>query len=116
MPAETVIGLFPDPQQGQELVPMLVNRGYMKRDVETLGGHGAGSSGIGGPDMIDKLADLGIDEVEHLESMVEMASHGGRIVAARSPDEQAAGQLEHLMRDHGATQCLHTPDTGWTTA
>ena len=115
MPAETVIGLFPDCQQGEDIVPMLANRGYCQRDVEKLGGRSASLIG-NGPDMIDKLADLGIAEVAHLESMVEVASQGGLIIAARTADSQKAQQLENLMRDHGATKCLHTPDTGWTAA
>ena len=115
MPAETIIGLFPDSQQGQELVPMLANRGYGQHDVETLGGRAAGFS-VHGADMIDKLADLGVAEVAQLESMVETVSQGGLIIAARTPDSEKAGQLEELMLEHGATRCLHTPDTGWTTA
>jgi hypothetical protein len=115
MPAETVIGLFPDSQQGEEVVPMLTNRGFGQGDVETLGGRSATIS-PDGPDMIDKLADLGVDEVAQLESLVEVASAGGLIVAARTRDSNKAGQLEDLMLEHGATQCLHTPDTGWTTA
>ena len=117
MPAETVIGLFPDSQQGQELVPMLANRGYNQRDVETLGsGRSASTSSTDGPDMIDKLADLGVAEVAQLESMVEVASQGGLIVAARTSNAEKAGRLEELMVEHGATQCLHTPDTGWSAA
>jgi hypothetical protein len=115
MPAETVIGLFPDSQRGEEVVPMLTNRGYGQRDVEKLGGRSAGFNAEG-PDMIDKLADLGVDEVTQLESMVELASQGGLIIAARSPDPTKAGQLEELMLEHGATQCLHTRDTGWESA
>jgi hypothetical protein len=113
MPAETVIGLFPDSQQGEEIVPMLANRGYGQRDVEKLGGHRAAFN-ADGPDMIDKLADLGVDQVTQLESMVEVASAGGLIIAARSPDSKKAGQLETLMREHGATQCVRAADTGWT--
>src|SRR5262249_19193952 len=114
MSAQTVIGLFPDSQQGEELVPMLANRGYGQRDVEKLGGLGASLS-AGGADMIDKLANLGIAEIAQLESMVETVSQGGLIIAARTPDDQKAGQLEDLMLEHGATKCVHTPDTGWTT-
>jgi hypothetical protein len=113
--AETVIALFPQSQQGEEVVPMLANRGYAQRDVETLGGARASLSSHGG-DVIDKLADLGVCEVAQLESMVEAVSHGGLIIAARTPDRQHAEQLEEMMLDHGATQCLHAPDTGWTTA
>jgi hypothetical protein len=115
MPAETVIGLFPDSQQGEEVVPMLANRGYGQHDVEKVGGRRAGLD-AGQSDMIDKLADLGVAEVTQLESMVEMASQGGLIIAARSPNLQKAGQLEALMLEHGATQCLHTADTGWMAA
>jgi hypothetical protein len=114
MPAQTVIGLFPDSQQGQELVPMLANRGYGQHDVETLGGHGASLS-AGGSDMIDKLADLGVAEVAQLESMVEGVSQGGLIIAARTPNPHKAGELEALMLEHGATRCVQTPDTGWAT-
>jgi hypothetical protein len=35
---EVVIGMFPQGQQAQEVVPMLNNRGYGQRDVETLRG------------------------------------------------------------------------------
>ena len=112
--AETVIALFPQSELGEEVVPMLANRGYGQHDVETLGGARASLSSHGG-DVIDKLADLGVCEVAQLESMVEAVSHGGLIIAARTPDQQHARQLEEMMLDHGATQCLHAPDTGWTT-
>ena len=46
----------------------------------------------------------------------EAVNHGGMIIAARTPDGRKAQQLEELMLAHGATQCLHTPDTGWTAA
>ena len=113
--SETVIGVFPQSQEGEEVVPMLANRGYGQRDVEKLGGRGATLSGTGA-DLVDKLADLGVAEVSQLEDMVEAVSHGGLIIAARTPDHRRAEQLEELMRDHGATQCLHAPDTGWTAA
>ena len=110
--SETVIGLFPQSQQGEEVVPMLANRGYGHRDVEKLGGRNASLSGIGS-DLIDKLADLGVAEVAQLESLVEGISHGGVVVAARTPDPRKAEQVEELMLEHGASQCLHAPDTGW---
>src|SRR5690349_14061300 len=114
--AETVIGLFPQSQEGEEVVPMLANRGYAQRDVEKLGGRTATLVGGSGGDLIDKLADLGVAEVSQLESMVEAVNHGGLIVAARTPDARKAGQVEELMLEHGATHCLHAPDTGWTAA
>jgi hypothetical protein len=110
--SETVIGLFPQGEQGEEVVPMLSNRGYGHRDVEKLGGRGAGLSSSGG-DVIDKLADLGVCDVSQLETLVEGVNHGGLIIAARTPDQRKAQQIEELMLEHGATQCLHTPDTGW---
>jgi hypothetical protein len=112
--SETVIGLFPQPDQGEEVVPMLANRGYSQHDVEKLGGRSASLSNTGG-DVIDKLADLGVVEVAQLESMMEVIHHGGVIIAARTPDHRKAEQIEELMLDHGATQCVHAPDTGWTT-
>ena len=113
--SETVIGLFPQSEQGEEVVPMLANRGYGQRDVEKLGGRAGGLS-ASGADFVDKLADLGVVEVAQLESLVEAIHHGGLIVAARTPDDRKARQVEELMLEHGATQCLHTPDTGWTAA
>jgi hypothetical protein len=114
--AETIIGLFPESQAGEEVVPMLANRGYGSRDVEKLGGRAAAGLSSSGSDLIDKLADLGVAEVAQLESMVEAVNHGGVIVAARTPDPRKAEQIEELMLEHGATQCLHAPDTGWTPA
>jgi hypothetical protein len=113
--SETIIGLFPQSQQAEEVVPMLANRGYSQRDVEKLGGL-AGGLAASGTDLIDKLADLGVAEVAQLESLVEAVNHGGLIIAARTPDARKAAQLEELMLDHGASQCLHMPDTGWTAA
>lgn len=113
--AETVIGLFPESREAEEVVPMLANRGYGQRDVETLGGRGATLS-ADGSDLLDKLSDLGVAEVSLLESMVESISHGGVVIAARTPDERKAEQIEELMLEHGATQCVHAPDTGWTGA
>jgi len=112
---QTLIALFPDGQLADEVVPMLANRGYGQHDVEKLGGHGAGLSNTGG-DMIDKLADLGVAEVSQLESMIEAVNHGGVIIAARTPDPAKAEQLEDMLLEHGATKCLHAPDTGWTVA
>ena len=109
--SETVIGMFPESLQGEEVVPMLANRGYGQHDVEKLGGRSSGSV-----DLIDKLADLGVAEVAQLESLVEVVNHGGVIVAARTPDARKAEQVEEMMLEHGATKCLHTPDTGWTAA
>jgi hypothetical protein len=43
--------------------------------------------------MIDKLADLGVAEVKQLESMVEMASSGGLIVAARTRARSSKFQI-----------------------
>ena len=114
--AETIIGLFPQSEEGEEVVPMLANRGYGQRDVEKLGGRHAGGLSASGADLIDKLADLGVAEVAQLEAMVEAVNHGGVIVAARTPDPKKAGQVEELMLEHGAAQCLHAPDTGWTAA
>jgi hypothetical protein len=111
--AQTVIGLFPQSDQGEEVVPMLANRGYGHRDVEKLA---VTAASVDGPDVIDKLADLGVCDVGQIEAMVEAVSRGGMIIAARSPDHRHAEQLEELMLDHGATQCLHTPDTGWVGA
>jgi hypothetical protein len=113
--AETVIGLFPESQQGEDVVPMLANRGYGQRDLEKLGGPGASLKSTG-VDLVDRLAELGVAEVAALESMVEAVNHGGVILAARTPDHRKAEQLEELMLEHGATQCLHAPDTGWTAA
>jgi hypothetical protein len=115
MAAETVIGLFPQGDQGEEVVPMLANRGYGSRDVEKLGGR-AGSLSASGADIIDKLADLGVCDVSQLETFVEAVNHGGVIVAARTPDHRKAEQLEELMLEHGATKCLHADDTGWAAA
>ena len=114
--SETIIGLFPQSQEGEEVVPMLANRGYGSRDVEKLGGRGFGGLSSSGTDLVDKLADLGVAEVSKLEELVEVVNHGGVIVAARTPDEKKARQLEELMLEHGATKCLHTPDTGWEAA
>ena len=112
--SETVIALFPESRHGEEVIDMLANRGLGSRDVEKLGGRTLASAT--GPDLIDKLADLGVCEVEQLESLVEAINHGALLLAARTPDDRKAAQIEDLMRDHGATQCLHLPDTGWTTA
>jgi hypothetical protein len=111
--SETVIGLFPETQQAEEVVPMLANRGYGRSDVDVIGGRGSSLSGTGS-DLIDKLSLLGVADGEQKETFVEGISRGGAVIAARTPDVRKADQLVELMRDHGATQCMHTPDTGWT--
>ena len=113
--SETVIGLFPESREAEEVVPMLANRGLGRADVECLGGRGASLSS-NGSDLLDKLADIGVAEVSELETMVEAVNHGGMIIAARTPDERRASQIEELMLEHGATRCMHAPDTGWTVA
>ena len=112
---ETVIALFPESQQAEEVVPMLANRGLSRSDVEVLGGRGASLSNTGS-DFVDKLTQLGVADAEQKEDLVEAISHGGMVIAARTPDERRAGQIEELMLDHGATKCMHAPDTGWTSA
>ena len=113
MSAETVIGLFPTSQEAEDVVPMLTNRGYGRADVDFIGGHGATLSGTGG-DLSEKLARLGIADADQQQSLIEGISAGGAVIAARTPDERKAGQVEELMIDHGATTCVHAPDTGWT--
>jgi hypothetical protein len=112
--SETVIGLFPQSQEADELVPMLTNRGIGRSDVDVIGGRGASLSGTGA-DLTDKLARLGVADAGQQESFVEGVSHGGTVVAARAPDPRRAEQLLDLMQEHGATTCTHVPDTGWTT-
>jgi hypothetical protein len=113
--SETVIGLFPESQQAQEVVPMLTNRGFMRSDVDVVGGPGSSMSGSG-PDLIDKLSQLGVADAAQAESFVEGVGRGGMLIAARTPDQRRADQITELMREHGATTCLRTPDTGWTGA
>ena len=112
---ETVIALFPESQQAEEVIPILTNRGFGRSDVDVIGGKGASLNSSGG-DFADKLSRLGIADEEQKETLIEAISHGGAIIATRTPDERKADQIEELMRDHGATQCMHAPDAGWTTA
>ena len=113
--AETVIGLFPQSREAEEVVPMLTNRGYGRSDVDLIGGHGAVMSG-GDHDLTEKLSRLGVADQTQCESLIEAISHGGAVIAARTPDQRRADQIEELMLEHGATKCVHAPDTGWTTA
>jgi hypothetical protein len=113
--AETVIGLFPQSREAEEVVPMLTNRGYGRSDVDLIGGRGAMMSGSDN-DLIDRLSRLGVADESQKESLVEAISHGGAVIAARTPDQRRADQIEELMLEHGATKCVHAPDTGWTTA
>jgi len=113
--AETVIGLFPQSREAEEVVPMLTNRGYGSSDVDLIGGRGAVMSGSDN-DLIDKLSRLGVADAEQCESLVEAISHGGAVIAARTPDQRRADQIEELMLEHGATKCVHAPDTGWSAA
>jgi hypothetical protein len=113
--AETVIGLFPQSREADDVVPMLTNRGYGRSDVELIGGHGAMMSGSD-HDLVEKLSRLGVADQAQCDSLVEAISHGGAVIAARTPDQRKAEQIEELMLEHGATKCVHAPDTGWTTA
>src|SRR5688572_10003769 len=113
MSAETVIGLFPTSQEAEEVVPMLTNRGYGRADVDFIGGHGATLSGTGA-DLTEKLARLGVADAQQQQSLIDGISAGGAVIATRTPDARKASQIDELMRDHGATRCVHTPDTGWT--
>ena len=112
--AETVIGLFPQSREAEEVVPMLTNRGYGRSDVDLIGGRGAMMSGD--HDLTEKLSRLGVADAAQCKSLVEAISHGGAIIAARTPDQRKADQIEELMLEHGATKCVHAPDTGWTVA
>ena len=100
---------------GKKLCPCWPTAATPQRDVEKLGGRGASLSSSGS-DIVDKLANMGVVEVAHLEALVEGINHGGLIIAARTPDAHKAEQLEELMLEHGATKCVHAADTGWTAA
>ena len=113
--SETIIGFFPQNQQADEVVPMLTNRGYGRADIDVIGGHGASMTGTGS-DLIDKLTRLGLADAEQHEDLVEALGHGGTLIAARTPDQRRADQIEELMLEHGATKCIHAADTGWSGA
>ncbi|HEV2292487.1 MAG TPA: hypothetical protein VGR35_01445 [Tepidisphaeraceae bacterium] len=104
---ETVIGLFPESREAEEFVPMLANRGYGRDDVYVIGGRGW-ALGASGSDLVEKLSQFGVDEDER-QAYVDGVSHGGTIIAARTPDERKADQIAELMREHGAIRCMHTP-------
>jgi hypothetical protein len=112
--SETVIGLFPQSQQAEEVVPMLTNRGFGRADIDVIGGRSAMMGA--GSDLVDKLSRLGLADEEQNNDLIESLSHGGTLIAARTPDQRRAEQIEELMLDHGATKCMHAPDTGWTGA
>ena len=111
--SETVIGLFPDSREAEEVVPMLANRGLGRDDVDVIGGRGATLSGTGS-DLTDKLSRLGLADQAQQASFIEAIGHGGMVIAARTPNERKTEQIMEMMRDHGAKECLHAPDTGWT--
>ena len=111
--SEIVIGLFPESREAEEVVPMLANRGLHRDDVDVIGGRTASLSGPGS-DLLEKLSRLGVADAEQQQTFVEAVSHGGTVIAARTPNERKAEQIDELMRDHGATQCVRAPDTGWT--
>ena len=113
--SETVIGLFPESEQAQEVVPMLANHGFGRADVDLIGGRGSSLSGSGS-DLLDKLSRLGVDDADEQEWFLEGVGRGGMVVAARTPNEHQAEKIIDLMKEHGATHCLHAPDTGWTSA
>ena len=110
--SEIVIGVFTDSREAEEVVPMLANRGYHSDDVSVIGGRGATLSG-NGSDLIDKLSQLGVADDAQKQSFVEAISHGGTVIAARTPDQRKADQVDELMRDHGATETVHASDSGW---
>jgi hypothetical protein len=105
--SETVIGLFPENREAEEFVPMLANRGYGRDDVDVIGGRGAALS-ASGSDLLDKLSQLGLADSDK-EDYVDGVSRGGTVIAARTADERKATQLTELMREHGATHCMHMP-------
>lgn len=111
--SETVIGLFPESREAEEVVPMLANRGLNRDDVDVIGGRGATLSGTGS-DLLDKLSRLGVADDSQKETFIEAISHGGTVIAARTPNERKAEQIMEMMRDHGAKDCVKAPDTGWT--
>jgi hypothetical protein len=110
---ETVIGLFPEREQAEEVNSMLTNRGYSRRDVEVIDGSALGD---GGMDLLGKLSELGLADEAQKEKFIDGMSRGGRVLAARAPDQRRAEQVVEIMEDHGAMQCAHIPDTGWTSA
>ena len=109
---EIVIGLFPESREAEEVVPMLANRGYHSDDIDVIGGRGATLSGDGS-DLPEKLARLGVADEQQKQSFVDAVSHGGMVIATRTPDPRKAEQVDELMRDHGATRCVRAPDTDW---
>jgi hypothetical protein len=105
--AQTVIGLFPQSQEAEEVVPMLANRGYGRDEVDVIGGRGW-ALGAEGDDLEVKLSRFGV-EGEERQAYLDGVNHGGTIIAARLPDERKAEQITELMREHGATRCMNTP-------
>src|SRR5687768_1162067 len=97
--AETVIGLFPQSREAEEVVPMLTNRGYGRSDVDMIGGRGQTMSGTGN-DLVEKLSRLGVADQDQCETLIEAINHGGAVIAARTPDQRKADQIEELMLEH----------------
>ena len=91
--SETVIGLFPQSQQAEEVVPMLTNRGFGRADIDLIGGRGATMSGTGS-DLTDKLSRLGLADGEQKEDLIEAIGHGAALIAARTPDQRRADRLK----------------------
>ena len=88
--AKTVIGLFDDPRQAQQVVQMLVDDGFRREDIRTLTRQEEASVGT--------LSACGIPEAEAHE-YAEGLRRGGVVVLVDAADERADRAAAIMERD-----------------
>ncbi|HEV2293077.1 MAG TPA: YsnF/AvaK domain-containing protein [Tepidisphaeraceae bacterium] len=104
--SETVIGLFPQDQQAQAIVPWLLSHGFQQNDIDLIcGGDAARARGAEGSDLIDKLSRLGVADAQLRQCYVDGIGSGGTLLAARAADEAKAEEAARIMRERGASNC-----------
>lgn len=102
--SETIIGLFNQSEQAQEVVPLLLGQGFNQSDIDLIGDQNAARSD--GSDLTAMLSSFGVADAQQ-QCYVDGLRRGGILVAARTDDGSRADAAAALMREHGASDCAH---------
>lgn len=99
--SETIIGMFDQDQQAQEIVPLLMSKGVQQGSIDLIRGRDQSSSS----DLISRLSQLGVSDAQLRDCYIEGIGRGATLLAAHIPDQGDADQAARIMREHGASDC-----------
>ena len=73
---ETIIGLFQQDQQAQEIIPLLVGQGFEQNNIDVISGRD--QSAASGSDLIGRLSRLGVADMELRHATSTASAAAGR--------------------------------------